>query len=107
MMPQMNQQQQPQQAQPGQPQQGGSPVEAIDQMLGMMTDALSKDPAAEMLANRMAKLREEYRSIVTQAAKMAEGGGGAGQRQGAPTIPRSNPVMDRSQGMPASPAGAY
>jgi len=81
---------------------GGGIIETIDSGLGMLSNELSKLPGGEDLAKRMAKVKAEYMAIIQAAAQASQGGGNM-----MPTPQKSSPIPERSQGMPASPAGVY
>ena len=76
---------------------GGDMISMIDDGISQIGQALSQQPGAEKLAQRLAAVQKEYRSIMEEAMSMMGGSQGGG----------SQAVPDRSQGMPQSPAGAY
>lgn len=71
---------------------GGDMVMMIDDGISQIGQALSQQPGAEKLASRLAEVQKEYRSIMEEAMSMMGGAQGG--------APQSQPVPDRSQGMP-------
>lgn len=77
---------------------GGDIVTMIDDGISQIGQALSQQPGAEQLAQRLAAVQKEYRSIMEEAMSMMGGQGGGQQSQAVP---------ERGQGTPQSPSGAY
>lgn len=73
--------------------------------LGMMIPQLASLPGiGNDLAKRMARVQDEFRSIIEEAMMASQGQSKPKPMQ---TLGGPEPVPDRSQGMPQGPSGVY
>jgi hypothetical protein len=83
-------------------------IQMVDSTMGQIGEAMGKIPGGEQLPKEMDGVRSGFRSVCEKAIQLSQGGGGAqqqpqGPQQGPP--PPQGPQQDRSQGVPAGPAG--
>lgn len=86
---------------------GGGVVQNVDEMIGALGEALSANPEAKQLADRMARVREEYRRIMEEAMSMQGGKVGMMNKANAGQPSQTQAMPERGMGTPQSPAGAY
>ena len=80
----------------GEDQDGMAMIKEVDSSLATLEQAISSAPnVGPKLAERMAKVRQEFQAIITEGMGAAQGGGGQG----------AQPVMDQSQGQPMGMQG--